>query len=312
MEKLSPAFLNRFTVINLEDQIENPNDENEVKKAIKYIIESEKNDLDKIDEIIDQIYSLQKTDKFNMSSLARFAKATVRLLKLTGTDNNIEEIVKYMKDLISSKMTDIKIPICIQNMANLLLNNENHLQSEEKFYFKFSPNLRNLMINLYVCSECQIPVCLIGVTGLGKTSMARAFSEIIRKEFATSYSFHMETQLTDLFGVFNFEAGKPVIHDGPLVKAMEEGHVFIADEFNLAEEQILQSFNIALEPADEDYNFLIPDTGKKIKRKNKFFCIVCQNDLSTSGRKKLPELIEKRLRIFEYPSQSVKDLESTF
>ncbi len=311
MEKLSPAFLNRFTVINLEDQLEKAKDENEVKKAIKSIIDSEKVDFRRTDEIIEQIYSIQKVDKLNMSSLARFTKATIRLFKLTGTENNIEEIVKYMKDLINTKNTNFSIPVVVQNIANSLLENENQLQTEEKFYFKFSPNLRNLMINLYVCSECQIPVCLIGVTGLGKTSMARAFSEIIRKELATSYSFHMETQLSDLFGVFNFEAGKPVIHDGPLVKAMEEGHVFIADEFNLAEEQVLQSFNIALEPADEDYNFLVPDTGKKIKRKNTFFCIACQNDLSTSGRKKLPELIEKRLRIFEYPSPLVKDLQSS-
>ena len=44
----------------------------------------------------------------------------------------------------------------------------------------------------------------------------------------------METQLGDLYGVFNFESGKATIQDGPLVKSMENGKVFIADEFNLA------------------------------------------------------------------------------
>ena len=38
------------------------------------------------------------------------------------------------------------------------------------------------MINLYVCCECRIPVCLVGTTGLGKSSMAQAFSEIVRGE----------------------------------------------------------------------------------------------------------------------------------
>ena len=46
MEKLSPAFLNRFKVINLEEQLEGAT-EKEEKEAIKYIIESEKIELTK-------------------------------------------------------------------------------------------------------------------------------------------------------------------------------------------------------------------------------------------------------------------------
>ena len=57
--------------------------------------------------------------------------------------------------------------------------------------------------------------------------------------------------------------------------------------------------------------FLIPDTGKKIKRNNSFFFIACQNDLSTSGRKRLPNIIQKRLRTFEYPSPEIKDLQNS-
>ena len=40
MEKLSPAFLNSFNVINLEDQFERSSDKEE-REAIKYRIESE-------------------------------------------------------------------------------------------------------------------------------------------------------------------------------------------------------------------------------------------------------------------------------
>lgn len=129
------------------------------------------------------------------------------------------------------------------------------------------------MTHLYVCSECRIPVCLVGVTGLGKTSMDRSFCEIVRRENPILYSFHMDTQLSDLYGIFNFEAGKFVIQDGPLVKTMENGQIFIADEFNLAEEAVLQTITIALEPVDDNSHFLVPDTGKKIERKNSFFFI---------------------------------------
>ena len=57
--------------------------------------------------------------------------------------------------------------------------------------------------------------------------------------------------------------------------------------------------------------FLVPDTGKKIERKKSFFFIACQNDLSTSGRKKLPEIIQKRIRTFEYPTPMIKDLRNS-
>ena len=246
-----------------------------------------------------------------MSSLSRFIKAIIKLFSIIEYSDNIEEIVLYMRDLILTKKNDIKIPIAIQNKAKTIFEKNNQLSNEERFYFKNSPNLLNLMTNLYVCSECRIPVCLVGATGLGKTSMARAFSEIVRREYAILYSFHIETQLNDLFGVFNFEAGKPVIKDGPLVKAMENGQIFIADEFNLAEESVLEAITIALEPSEENSMLLATDLGKKIKRKNSFFFIACQNDLSTSGRRKLPKIIEKRLRTFEYPSPMIKDLQSS-
>ena len=310
IEKLSPAFLNRFTVINLENQLEGAS-ENEEKEAIKYIIESEDIEISKIKEkIVNEIHKIYKNNKLSMSCLSRLTKSVVRLFKLIQEEDNIEEIVKYMADITLTKNVDIKIPMKIQNKANEIFDNYEQLSNEERFYFQNSPNLRNLMTNIYVCSECEIPVCLIGLTGLGKTSMARAFSEIVRREYANLYSFHLETQLSDLYGSYNFELGKPIIQDGPLVKAMENGKIFIADELNLAEDVILQTINIALEPSDEKSIFLIPDTGKKIKRKKTFFFIACQNDLSTSGRRRLPDIIQKRLRVFEYPCPKIKDLQS--
>ena len=164
----------------------------------------------------------------------------MRLFEFIEKEENIEEIVKYMKEIILTNNINIDIPMIIQNKANSIFDKNEQLSDDERFYYQNSPNLRNLMINLYVCSECRIPVCLVGATGLGKTSMARAFSEIVRKEYAILYSFHMETQLSDLYGVFNFEAGKAVIKDGPLIKTMEKEQLFIADQFNLAEESVLQ------------------------------------------------------------------------
>lgn len=166
------------------------------------------------------------------------------------------------------------------------------------------------MVNLNSCSICRIPVCLVGPTGLGKTSMARAFSEYTRNDVATMYSFHLGTQVDDIFGTFTFKNGKPEIMEGPLTKMLEKGKIFIADEFNLAEDAILQTLSIAFENLDENSSYLIPGINSTIKYDKNFFFIACQNDLSTTGRKRLPYIIEKRLRIFDYPSPDLEDLKS--
>ena len=167
------------------------------------------------------------------------------------------------------------------------------------------------MINLYSCSICGIPVCLVGPTGLGKTSMARAFSEYTRNERAIMYSFHLETQVDDMFGTFTFKNGKPIKMEGPLTLALKNGKIFIGDEFNLAEDTILQTLSIAFEKNDENSSYLIPGISEKIEYKKNFFFIACQNDLSTTGRKRLPHVIEKRLRVIDYPLPDLNDLNAS-
>ena len=180
---------------------------------------------------------------------------------------------------------------------------------DEKFYFKNSQNLENLMINLYTCSIIRIPVCLVGSTGLGKTSMARAFSEIIKEDdHHIMFSFNMETQIDDLYGTFSFEQGKAIPIYGPIPNAIKNGKTFIADELNLAEDNILQSISVVLESSDEGTNVLIPGLGETFEYNKNFFFIACQNDIQTRGRRKLPEIIKKRLRIFEYPSPNEEDI----
>ena len=41
------------------------------------------------------------------------------------------------------------------------------------------------MVNLYVWYICRLPIVLVGPTGVGKTNMARALSEIINKDKKT-------------------------------------------------------------------------------------------------------------------------------
>lgn len=146
MEKLSPAFLNRFTVINLEDQLEGAS-ENEEKEAIRYIIESEEIKLNKIKEIVNEIHKIYKNNKLSISFLSRLIKSIVRLFKVLEEEDKIEEIVKYMAEIVLTKNINIDIPIKVQNKVNKIFDNYEQLSkeqksTEERFYYQNSPNLK--------------------------------------------------------------------------------------------------------------------------------------------------------------------------
>ena len=316
LKDLSPALLNRFMVINIANQLDNLED-SDIIELIKIILENEFHGEDVNKDIINLIfekYEKYKYSKLNlsMSKLAQFSKAIYRLYLECEKVIDKKDLVNYIENLLYNNKTILfNIPYIIRSKADKLFDNNKQISSDEKFYFKNSYSLKTLMTHLYVCSICRIPVCLVGPTGLGKTSMARAFSELIRNEMATMYSFHLETQVDDMYGTFTFQSGLPVIIDGPLTSALKKGKIFIADEFNLAENTILQTLSIAFENSDESSFFLIPGIGSKIKYNKNFFFIACQNDLSTTGRKKLPHIIEKRLRTFEYPSPGLEDLKKS-
>ena len=311
LKDLSPALLNRFMVINISNQLEKLRD-SDIKKLIKIILEIEYQGEDDIkidEEIINLIFEKYNKLNLSMAKLTKFSKSIYRVYLECQRKINKKELVDYIENLLfKDKDILFNIPLIIKNKADDLFTKNQQTSSDEKFYFKNSSSLKTLMIHLYVCSICRIPVCLVGPTGLGKTSMARAFSEYIRNEIATMYSFHLETQIDDIYGTFTFQNGLPVIIDGPLTLALKQGKIFIADEFNLAENTILQTLSIAFENSDENSFFLIPGIGSKIKYNKNFFFIACQNDLSTTGRKKLPHVIEKRFRVFEYPFPDLEDL----
>ena len=76
----------------------------------------------------------------------------------------------------------IKIPFIIEKITREIFIKSEQLSIDERIYFQNSQKLRNFIINLYVCSECRIPVCLEGATALGKTSMTRTFMKFIKKK----------------------------------------------------------------------------------------------------------------------------------
>lgn len=89
---------------------------------------------------------------------------------------------------------------------------------------------------------------------------------------------------------------------------MNEGTVFIADEFNLSSKETMKSILPSLSHFN-DYKIYFPGFEKKLKINNNFIFIACQNKVGTLGRNKLPDLIEYSLREFSYPSHIKKSTE---
>lgn len=157
------------------------------------------------------------------------------------------------------------------------------------------------MAALVACSQIGLHTILIGRTGLGKTAAAMAFSRMNniapKKTSPHIISFNGETRLDELYGFLTIEKVNLSLHQGELSQAMFDGQVFIADELNLADQQIIQCENI-----------ILPVTGALLTIKEGFFFIGCQNDLTMNGRRPIPETIKKKILCIDYPEPTIEDL----
>ena len=131
-----------------------------------------------------------------------------------------------------------------------------------------------------------------------KNKFWKSFLKIFRQKDETPlydilFSFNSESTIENLYGTFAFEGGKTVIVEGPLYNSIDKGLIFIADEFNLAEESIIQSFINILEITNQSSKVLIPGINKTIPYNKNCFIIICQNDSNTLGRRILPNSIKK-------------------
>ena len=152
---------------------------------------------------------------------------------------------------------------------NKYLNYETEDSNDNKYFFKDSPKLKSFMSKLFAASMVNLHICLIGKTGIGKTSCAREFSRIRKKSMKLSkdfymHSFHSNTKPSHFYGNITMKNNDIEFINGSLLNAMEEGTTFIADEMNLSPKIIMKSIVPSL-----DWNFnceiYIPGINKKIK-----------------------------------------------
>ncbi|XP_067207005.1 midasin [Linepithema humile] len=159
-----------------------------------------------------------------------------------------------------------------------------------------------------VKKSCQFkePVLLVGETGGGKTTICQLIAAI-NGQTMHSVNSHMHTESSDFLG--NLRPVREHVEDdqrlfewvdGPLINAMRNGDLFLADEISLADDSVLERLNSLLEPerslllAEKGIDSSHDDENTVIVADEKFVFIGTMNPGGDYGKKELSPALRNR------------------
>jgi midasin len=141
------------------------------------------------------------------------------------------------------------------------------------------------------CVDVRIPILLQGPAAVGKTSLVKdlaAQRKIVYKELNNTET----TSIQDYFGSYMPGAnGSVEFKPGVLTECMQNGHWFLADEFNLAEAGVLTALYPVLEGANR---VRVPGTDVIVTVHPSFAFFATQNAAGYANRKHLPLALRNR------------------
>ena len=362
LSKMSPAFLNRFDIISLEDQLENIGNEefNNLTKSLfncdeeknldiedsfvnflqnsfenENSLDISKNDINKsiikdnetFAYLCDKLKlmnnkSIQEKKKYSIQDMARFCYSLNIFLKMEKFKQiSKPNLIDFVYDLIFEENILLKkIDSSFTQIKKILLQLFKEKYSKEKedqnknpkqknfdlhneFIYENNNTLETFFAIIYASFLIHLHLCIIGPTGVGKTSSAKFIARILQGENNYKiFPFHRTTTPKELYGTLNVREGKIEEYKGPLAESACKGYIFIADEMNLSSKSTMNSIVPILDPL-LDKNINIPSIDKRFNVSENFFFMACQNNFDNLGRNLVPENLNRKLRIIYYPKQ---------
>lgn len=169
-------------------------------------------------------------------------------------------------------------------------------------------HLRRMSVLLRKASQFREPVLLVGETGCGKTTVCQLVATI-QKQKLYAVNCHMHTESSDFLGNLrpvrsqSDEENQKLFEwvEGPLIHAMRNGDLFLADEISLADDSVLERLNSLLEPertlvlAEKGIDLTNPDKTDSIIVANEMFLFVgTMNPGGDYGKKELSPALRNR------------------
>ncbi|KAK8720293.1 hypothetical protein OTU49_013436 [Cherax quadricarinatus] len=118
----------------------------------------------------------------------------------------------------------------------------------------WTQDMRRLYVLITKALNFGEPVLLVGETGCGKTTVCQMIAAQNCQDLYT-VNCHMHTEGADFLGGLRPVRSHTIEDDrlfewvdGPLITAMKNGGVFLADEISLADDSVLERLNSVLEP----------------------------------------------------------------
>lgn len=172
-------------------------------------------------------------------------------------------------------------------------------------------HMRRMAVLVEKSYQFREPVLLVGETGGGKTTICQLIAHLKNKSLHI-VNCHMHTESSDFLGNLrpvrkqeNSEEKNQKLFewvDGPLIKAMQNGEFFLADEISLADDSVLERLNSLLEPERSlllaekgiDVGNDIDDVKNIIEANESFFFISTMNPGGDYGKKELSPALRNR------------------